>query len=274
LKARLANSADPIGEVRTILNRLAVGVEQDLAALPHRAADRVHDIRVRMKKFRAILLMLSGGLAARTFLRADRMARKLKDYFSSTRDDEMLRELVFDLLDESEADSLTRELGLPPAASDPVGADAAIRATGRELGVMVETLRVHGDCRSLLFEGWITTYRAAKKCMKLSAKDGDDFVFHEWRKRIKELLYQSSVLADTPAAAEIIPGAENLASVLGKHHDLALLSQKFDEKLPGHRAAKSVRQKKSSLAQRALHLGSQLLVDKPSTLRRKLLAIR
>ena len=270
MKGQLASSADPVGEVRVILARLVAGVEQDLAGLPDRASDRIHEIRVRMKKFRALLAMLSGGLTGRTFERADRLARDVKDHFSSSRDTEVLRELLLDLLNQPEAISVAGGLGLPNAEEGPVSADPAVRATCRELGQMVINLRLSGQSWPLLFDGWVTTYRSARKTMKLCSGNEDDFLFHEWRKRIKELLYQSSVLCEFDPAAEIIPGAERLASLLGKHHDLALLHMEFSEKLPDHRAARIVHRKKHYLARSALKLGARLLAEKPSTLRRRL----
>jgi len=253
-----------------LLRRLMAGVNADLSAMPSREADRIHDIRVGMKKFRAILALLDKEIPARTLKEADRLARELKGHFSSSRDTEVLRDLLLDLLHKEKASQLVSELALGETQGSASDSIPAAQAVALRLGALVAGWRLKKTGNSILLEGWMRTYRSARRTLKMCEKDGDDFLFHEWRKRIKELLYQSLILPASTARAWLVPRAEALAATLGHQHDLALLDARFAEHLPDHRAARIVAKKKRRLAARALSQGRRLLAEKPSTLRKKL----
>ena len=83
---------------------------------------------------------------------------------------------------------------------------------------------------------------------------------------MKELLYQSEILAFIPAAEAMAPRAQNLSSQLGAHHDLSLLCERLSLSLPGSHAEKVARSRKDALSERALEIGRELLATKPSRL--------
>lgn len=252
------------------MRRLVAGVNEDLSALPSREADRIHDIRVRMKKFRAFLALIEKEIPARAFKEADALARELKGHFSSSRDNEVLRDLLLDLLHKEKATALVNELALWETSDSASAAVPTAQAVARRLDALLASWRLKTTDGSILLDGWMRTYRSARRTMKMCEKDGDDFLFHEWRKRIKELLYQSPILPTSPVRTWIVPRAEALASTLGNQHDLSLLDARFVEHLPTHRAARIVVKKKRRLAARALAQGRRLLAEKPSVLRKKL----
>ena len=71
----LLASKIPGKDVQGILRRLVAGVPRDMDGLPERAEDRVHDIRVRMKKFRAVLRLPAPALQRPEFANSDNVVR-------------------------------------------------------------------------------------------------------------------------------------------------------------------------------------------------------
>ena len=268
MRNTIPDAAPPGDALQGILVRIASGVQQDIDALPDRADDRIHDIRVGMKNFRAVMRLAAAVLPERSLLRADKLARQLKEHFASTRDTEVLRALLRDLLGGQEASEAAEALGLPAAALGSEAAeDPAAGEICRKLNRFAEGLKLGDLRRKDLIEAWLCTYRNARRTMKsCSTKQEDDVLFHSWRKRVKVLLYQSAVLDFLPSANGIASGAQELSSALGAHHDLAMLCARLAQSLPGSHAEKSARSRKEALVSRALAIGTELFAKKPSRL--------
>ena len=265
----IAETGPPGAALRGILVRLVAGVRHDIDALPARADERVHNIRVGMKKFRAVLRLAGAILPQKSLMRADKLARQLKEHFASTRDNDVLRALLRDLLGNREASETAESLGLTAASSgtgavmDPVAVEICSSLAGFAEGLNLDALRGK-EVRA----AWVYTYRAARRAMKHCVENKeDDGLFHEWRKRVKELLYQSAILAVIPAAEAIARRAQDLSSALGAHHDLAVLCERLAQRLPGSHAEKAARARKDDFVRRALEIGGELFAAKPSRLR-------
>ena len=263
----LLAAKSPGKDVQGILCRLVAGVARDIDSLPVRAEDRVHDIRVRMKKFRSVLRLAETALKRAAFAKSDRLARNLKDHFGSARDNDVQTELLLDLLDKSEAVATAAALGLPGNWNpDRDPGDA------REMCAALASLVDQYDLAKLtsddVAEAWLASYRNSRRAMR-ACREGtnDDFVFHEWRKRVKTFLYQSAEIG--PPLDKSAPKTDRLASVLGSHHDLAILAKRLTEHLPGSNAERAALSKKNLLARRALVMGDKLFSEKPSAVRGK-----
>ncbi len=268
MSGRSSHSVQSGEDLGSLLQRVLKIVRRDLDGLPARAEERIHDIRVNMKKFRALLRLAAPALDRTTFRETDQVARELKDHFSSARDSDVLRELLLDLLDHREAVQSADTLGLSDGGSHcaPVAAGAiglCERLDGLVAGFPLARLPI-----SAIYDAWTGTYRAARKARDTAAADDQDELFHEWRKRLKELLYQSQSLAEHPAPADLLPATERLASWLGRHHDLSLLEARLGRYLPDSHAEKVVRRKKSLMARRALKDATTSLGPRPSALRK------
>lgn len=250
-----ADTADPADRVLSALVALADAVSLDVAGLPERAAERIHDIRVALKRFRAKLALLAGGIPRGERRRLDRLAKELKDHFSTTRDADVQRDLLFDLLPPDEARRLAGELGLGDAGAAVGETDMEVRERCAELAARAQLLRVSGVGTEIVTAGWRKSRRAERRMMRRCAAGGDDAAFHDWRKRVKALLYQSECLPDFPEACGVVPLAGELAATLGKHHDLAVLTSRFAERLPGHGRARELRKRKKALGRMALEQG-------------------
>jgi len=106
--------------------------------------------------------------------------------------------------------------------------------------------------------------------MSAAEESGEDEAFHDWRKDTKSHWFHISLLA---ACAPDVLGArrdqlDQLGEYLGDHHNLAVLAEGIAT-LTGsldRPVAKAIDRHKAELAHRALALGRQLTVEKPSAL--------
>jgi len=264
----LLAAKSPGRNVRGILRRLVAGVARDIDALPERTEDRVHDIRVRMKKFRAVLRLAEPALKHQAFAKSDKLARGLKDHFGSARDDDVQAELLLDLLDKAEAVATASDLGLQCRNPERQPDAAPAREACSALAALVDQCRLDELAGGDLVGAWLGSYRSSRRAMRACRMEtGDDLVFHEWRKRVKTFLYQSATIGRP--LDRFVPKADRLASVLGSHHDLAILTKRLAAHLAGSNAERAALAKKKLVARRALVMGGRLFADKPSFVRGK-----
>ena len=261
-----ANS--PGRNVQGILRRLVAGVARDIDALPERMEDRVHAIRVQMKKFRAVLRLAEPALKRGAFAKSDKLARGLKDHFGSVRDDDVQAELLLDLLDKDEAAATAAALGLQCRNPGREPDTASARENCSALASLVDQFQLDELAGGEVVEAWLGSYRGSRRAMRACRKEtGDDLIFHEWRKRVKTFLYQSATIG--PPLDRFVPQADRLASVLGSQHDLAILTARLAARLAGSNAERAALAKKKLVARRALVMGGRLFADKPSAVRGK-----
>jgi CHAD domain-containing protein len=258
-------SGNPGGDVRAVLEQLAGDALRNIEALPDRAEERIHDIRVDMKKFRAVVRLAEGALKARNLEGLDQCARAVKDGFGAARDREVQLDLLRKLLGQRKADDAARAF----AGSDgePVQDWTSSQKACGQLSALVARADPGNLTRGQVLEAWLASYRAARRTMMACLKnDQDDFLFHEWRKRVKQLLYQSQVIG--PPADSIAAAAQKLSSTLGLQHDLAMLCENVH--LFGREAELLAVEKKHKTARLALRQGESLLRWKPRELLRTL----
>lgn len=117
------------------------------------------------------------------------------------------------------------------------------------------------------------TYSRAKDNFLTVCQNPSSDKMHNWRKRIKDLLYQSQLLSATdlkfsPAYSKKLG---NLAERLGEHHDLSLLHQVVSEH--GPRAGENLAveglvelivMEQSRLEERAREVGGELFRETPT----------
>jgi len=251
-----------------ILRRLVAEVSGNIDALPKRTEDRVHDIRVGMKRFRAVLRLAECTLRRPAFAKSDKLARRLKDHFGFARDKDVQKELLLDLLDKDEALATAATLGLqyrdPQRETDP----ASARETCSALASLVDCFHLENLTGNEVSAAWLNSYRSSRQAMRTCRKDTkNDLLFHEWRKGVKTFLYQSTTIGRP--LGRFGPNADRLASVLGSHHDLATLTDCLAAHLPGSNAERAALARKKLVARRALVLGARLFSEKPSAVLRK-----
>lgn len=124
-----------------------------------------------------------------------------------------------------------------------------------------------------LVDGWVRGYRAARRTGRIAAKRRHADALHTWRKRVKDHLYQSEMLAWPHArSGRRHRQLDKLADCLGDIHDLFMLDAAVIEagaRLPGidHATVQilqgAIRQRRRSLRRRALGRGGLLFEHRP-----------
>jgi len=241
------------------LKSLAEAAHRDLAALPDRAGGRVHDIRVGMKRFRAILRLAGAVIRPAKLASCDRLAKKIKASLGLQRDHDVQVELLRELIGKRMADA-----ALDAEPFEPVEITAPASS---ELGAKLVRLTAGLDLSDLngqqLLSAWAATYRTARRTMNACQDDrADDFLFHEWRKCVKQFLYQAAILG--PAAAVRVPAAQELSTALGRQHDLAILCQNVHRYGPDAELVAFSRKRRA--VREALRIGRTVFRDKPADL--------
>jgi len=255
------DSGRPGEVVQAVLGQLAGSVARDVAALPERAEARVHAIRVGMKKFRAIVRLGSAVLPPGEQAKLDNLACEIKGAFGAARDRDVQVALLRRLLGPRE--SLAAAAALPAAgdAAPPVG--KAATKPCKKLSVRTAKLDFRELTRRQILGSWITSYQEARRAMDACGDNKeDDLLFHEWRKRVKQFLYQSAVLG--PPSDRMAPAAQELSSVLGTQHDLAVLCETIS--CCGPDVERLACEEKRKTARLALQLGARLFKKKPRAL--------
>ena len=114
-------------------------------------------------------------------------------------------------------------------------------------------------------------YKRGRKGLAGAIDDPSDEAIHEWRKRVKDLWYQLRFLQRIwPEVVEpTSEQAHELSSILGDHHDLAILRQEI-ERHPEHFQGESmeilldlVDRRQRELVEAAIPIGQRLYSEKP-----------
>lgn len=260
-------------ETAAILGLLTQAAAEDEAGPD---AGAILGLRKRCKKIRALLRLLSAGLpnvqpAENALLRET--AGGLAD-----RREAAARLATFDQIASGETDPaflalrahLATEAAMMPAAA-PVDGDA-LRNVFAGLALRIESWELRGNERRVLAEGLAETRMRARTAMRAARDARSDEALHDWRKRAKDLWYQTRLLSPVwpevmkPLAME----ADILGKTLGHHHDLADLAAHLagleDDVLRApmrETLTARILEAQTALETRAFPLGARLLAGDP-----------
>jgi CHAD domain-containing protein len=234
--------------------------------------EAVHGLRKNLKKTRALLRLVKSGLKDQPT--ANATLRDVGRALSARRDAQvrlatLLRlfpdppDLLQPLRRHLETASLAPVANLPPGLGDLI---AGVRNRAA-------TWTLHGKDAHILRDGLSRTRRDAQTAMQAARKDpGSEALIHEWRKRAKDVWYQSRLFG--PAWPELfkplISGADRLGELLGDHHDLSVFAAHvgaLPETLlsdPARRLLDArIRDTQSGIEAEAFPLGARLLAGDP-----------
>lgn len=132
--------------------------------------------------------------------------------------------------------------------------------------------RVKGKDAAVLQAGLARTLARASKAMTTARQTGgtEAEAFHDWRKRTKDLWYQTRLLSAVwPEGIGLWQGAaDQLGEMLGEHHDLEVFVA-LTETIEGEAAAEALalraqaRRMSADIEARAFKLGARLLAGDP-----------
>ena len=242
------------------------------------ASEAIHAARKDLKKLRSLLRLLRGELPKDLYAEEARRYREAGRMLSPLRDAEVKLETL-EALAASDPDLPAEAVGSWRAIlgrdRQAAGDAAPDRAAEAEAIRLVEAGRagIEGwevrDSWKSIGPGLERAYRRGRRKMRRARDGGGEEVWHEWRKRAKDLWYAHLLLAaawpqQLEATAE---EAHRLSEALGDHHDLALLRADLHERRLGEEEtralAAAIARRLAELAAAALDLGARLYAERP-----------
>jgi CHAD domain len=253
MKERTTNVPLLSRRFQLVLLHLAEEARRDLDSPGTRRMRAIHSLRTRMKNLRALLLLVKSRIPKPTRKAVATLAGALKDAFSVQRDTHVVATLrsKFPGLHDSKAkeNETLNEQEL----------DKAAKAKASRLVRMVSKLTLAGLTWADVIGGYLRTCRAGRKAMKVCEKEPAEKSFHDWRRPVKDLFYQSQVLQPLDGMKHRRNAADRLSSRLGDMNDLHLLrhaTKKSSSSAALKRIAKAQREVKPAIFKAAAKLFS------------------
>jgi CHAD domain-containing protein len=220
-----------------ILTEQVAGARSCLGRFVDEPDTAIHELRKHGKRIRSILLLTKSGIGLETFVRSTDLVRSAARRFSDARDARVLCDTLANpaLFGEDEFDSFGLEpmrdwlserhgalLLAPELISAVAAAEGELAETAERLaGVSWEHCTEAG-----IKEGWARNFERgceARIRARLTRHPED---LHDWRKRAKTLSVHLQVISGEFGALDTsdkAAQADLLGSLLGEHHDLAVL---------------------------------------------------
>jgi CHAD domain-containing protein len=200
------------------------------------AAVELHTVRKRLKKLRAIALLLRPAIGTKAYRKTDRALRDVGRVLGALRDQQTisrtLRKLQVRFFEKKRPDAL-RLLEERIAAHAPKSAQGDSPCAGQNspANVLRSVLAEIGDW-DLKKYAWSDvrtairrSYQRARDGFQESSRWKERGRTHRWRKRVKELYYHVRLIrrASPDALEELAQDLGILAEFLGDEHDLVVL---------------------------------------------------
>lgn len=239
---------------------LAIRATADLESLPEALEERVHAIRVAMKRLDALLRLFPRSVCPDAFRRT---VRRTKSFLGAYRD----ASVGIALLREIGADA--RTLAVFSSAGHPVWSGrASLRAARLAVGLRPTALEcLRTDCDTAL-AAWLESYRRARRLAARCVRDRDEARLHDLRKAVKRLVYQSEPLDSFPPVHPVAARAMHLAALLGRHNDFVVLSDNAMDVRPG--MLRRLHAARQEAAEQAFDAAKDCFPEKTSHLRKHL----
>lgn len=268
MNLELPDARHPGADLKKVLLRLARGIGHDIGRLSDDSPTRIHDIRVATKKLKALSRMAGGVIPDRRRKAIERRLKIIKSAFATSRDSEVMHKLLNKAFPSGEArrlsevlalESSPEEFGAPPEAFSAIGdlIEMIQRSTFKRLAyddVVGET---------------ISSYKASRKFMRQCRKSGTDETMHTWRKKVKQLGYQTATLAGEKPFRSLARRLDDLAEKLGDFHDYAVLDARLQKRAPGDKSLQKITAQKQRLFRQCFALADKCLSQKPRALTAK-----
>ena len=283
----------PIGsECRRVLLDEFAGAQARLAVFDENPDLTVHETRKHNKRIRGIFLLTRPILESGEISRANRLVRDAARRFSDARDALVKQETCDKLLDRygrKRVGSLLAEVReVLQQRHDAILQDEAFPEEAKgasldfaEAGLLVEAWNWDQVTLEVVFTAVVSNYRVGLRHYESSRASRDPHECHEWRKRAKYLSFHYQLLnfLDPANLGPRAALAEELASWLGEHHDIAVL----EETLADHEglgiSAKSVQtlirlceERRRELERDAFERGAVVYLDRPEALHERFAA--
>lgn len=287
---RFKRHKTPSDEVRRVALEQVARAIADVSEPALNAETRIHSLRKRFKKLRALLRLVRGvdpKFSVREGNRFRRLGRKLSDL----RDRDVLLKTLSSVSGEKSArpkakrdiERLRRSLDVgedgsrtSPRGTDPLRTIELQLQESKEAFLCWQPTTFEFDD---LLDEFIRAYGRGRRSLQRASADPTSEKMHDLRKRTKDYGYQLALFRDfwDGSAKSPLAQAEKAGLLLGREHDLALLAERVDEKLRDSsrkpdlkRLRRRIAHSRSDLDQECLKLCGKLYRRKRRRLRRKL----
>jgi CHAD domain-containing protein len=254
----------------------------------HPDAERIHDFRKALKRWRALLRLLETpiGKPAKTTRAA---ARDLARELARTRDAQSALDALADMAKSDHA------LSVRTLASLHQGLHAMKRRRERATlsPTLLRRLRLRLNSAERAFARWALddvgfkdivgglteTYRSARRAIPKAWREASPEELHELRKRVVEHRYQMELVESLwPRFGKLwVEETQRLRNRLGAHQDLAVLSRLTAPRQPlapwRARLAPLIAQRQKKHARAAARLAGRLFAERPKAFHRRLNAL-
>jgi CHAD domain-containing protein len=252
----------------------------------------VHSARKAIKRERSLLRLVRGSMPADQRRRENRALRDASRELSGARDAEAMPETLNGLAEryvgqvpERTFEVVREEFERRRVAargrlleSGGAGAGAVNEKAVDELGAVrgrVEGWELRREGWDAVEDGLGRSYRDGRRAFAAARADRSMGVWHEWRKRAKDLWYQQRLLRDVagPVVAGHAKDAHLLADLLGDVHDLAVLRAALTEKLHAPVDSDAIVElldhRRGQLEEEALAIGARVYAERPKVFVRR-----
>lgn len=251
-------------------------------------AEGVHQARKRFKEIRAVLRLVRYEMGDR-FRVENRWYRDTARALAQARDAQAAIETWDKLRDSFPEQTGTQSMApirgrleqrLERIANEGRNASSADVLAGLEAAhERVERWPLYNDEFAALKAGVKRTYAQGRREQDTARANGTDEAFHEWRKRVKDLWYHTTLLRRTwdDVMSARKRQLKMLSDGLGDDHDLVVFGQLIQDE-PGLFGAKRqqaqlldlIEARQQSLREQAHELGGLLYAEKPGAYARRL----
>jgi CHAD domain-containing protein len=271
------------GVARDILAEARAAIEDPAKS----DAERVHDFRRTMKRWRGLLRLLEPFVGQEARRLRDE-ARDLARMLSGARDGQSALDALADLEKHGLALSARSITGLrqqieaiKQTAETTLNADMRLRL-GRALdqgAAAIERWPLHILTFDDVADQLTRFYRGARQLIPAHWPAADAEELHELRKRVVIHRYQIDIIEPLwPRFVKMWSGeAQRLRDRLGKHQDLLMLASLTQPHRPlarwRSRLAAAIAERRAAHVAGAARLAARMFVEKPNALRRRLAAM-
>jgi CHAD domain-containing protein len=255
---RLPEEESPGAGLQAVLLSLAREAQCDLEGVRESSEERIHNLRRGMKKYRSLLRLAGGVLKKGAHAAIQERVRILKEGLAGSRDGAVIFQTARDVLGEEAAE----RLGLSCRhAGGSTSAPEKMMAAATELVARTEALDLQKLDQKRLEKRWRRSLDKMRAAARTAEKSGNADDFHAWRKRTKDLWYQSEALAEfKKRIAKTCEPTERLSDALGSEHDLTLVLESVEQLLPEDREQLEAR--REQLRVESLEIAKPLLKSK------------
>jgi CHAD domain-containing protein len=274
-----------VGIKRIVDEQLENALDELRGADAKKADAAVHAARKRLKRIRAIIRLVREELGEETFSHENACFRDAGGTLSEARDAAVLVQTL---------DSLKETVDQPAFASARkklVARRLAVKKRVLDAGNGLESVaelveaarkrvgewRIERDGWEALRPGLKRIYGEARTAFECAEVGGAPELFHEWRKRVKDLWHQAEILEGIwPAVMkELAEQFHALADLLGDEHDLSVLKAVVEAEALARAGgvspvAAAAAERRTRLQEEARALGGRLFAEKAGAFAKRL----